>query len=162
MTKNIFFILMFAVSTWFLAVPVQAQDLLSDIEKQNQALAGEKGANLKDADPRLLVAQIIKVLLTVVGITFTAWTFYGGYIIFTSAGEAEKIERAKSIITNGAIGIVVVLASYSIATFFSNMWLKANEDPNEPSSSFWVEPDPDFNKAVDPMGGNTNPVLIPD
>lgn len=159
MKKIIFGIFLFVFGMLLFSNLVWAQDLAGDIQKQNQALAGPQGANLKDADPRLLTAQIIKVLLTTVGIVFTGWTFFGGYLIFTSAGNEEKIEHAKSIITNGVIGILVCLASYSIATFFSNMWLKANVDPNEPSSSSWKDPDPDFNKGKDPFGGNTNPQL---
>ncbi len=134
--------------------PVFAQDLLADIQKQNQALAGEKGANLKEVDPRLLTAQIIKVFLTVVGTMFTAWTFFGGYLIFTSAGDSDKITRAKSIITTGAIGIMVVLSSYGIAKFFTVMWGKSQEDPYQEKADFYVKPDSDFYNK-DPLQQNT-------
>lgn len=134
--------------------PVHAQDLLGDIQRQNQSFAGQQGANLKDADPRLIFAQVIKVLLSIVGVLFTGWTFFGGFLVFTSSGEPEKIERAKSIITNGVIGIILILGSYGIARTFSQFWLKAQKNPFDSFTDFHVTPDTDFYNK-DPLQQNT-------
>ncbi len=128
---------------------VNAQGLLSEIEAQNQVFAGEKGAGLKDADPRILVAQIIKVALSITGTLLVVWTFYGGYLIFTSAGDSDKVDHAKSIITNGAIGLIVVLSSYAIAGFVYNLWANAQKTPGEPQFNFWVDQNQQF-YAPDP------------
>lgn len=131
------------------AAPVFGQSLLGDIEKQNQVFAGEKGAQLQDADPRILVAKVIKILLSITGTVIVLWTFYGGFLIFTSAGDSEKIDHAKSIITNGVIGLILVLASYGIAGFVYNLWANAQRSPSEPKFNFWVDQNQGF-YAPDP------------
>lgn len=128
---------------------VHAQGLLSEIEAQNQVFAGESGAGLKDADPRIVVAQVIKVLLSITGTLIVVWTFYGGFLIFTSAGDSEKIDHAKSIITNGVIGLLLVLASYGIAGFVYNLWANAQKSPGEPQFNFWIDQNQQF-YAPDP------------
>lgn len=155
--KKIF--LVAACLGFLVATPVFAQDLLNDLNKQNQAFSGQKGADLSDADPRIVVAQILKILLSITGITLTAWTFYGGFLIFTSAGDAEKITQAKSVITNGVIGLLFVLSSYSIAWFVYSMWYKAL-NPMDSYIMFWKdEPQPDFYPSGDPYGGTNNKPL---
>lgn len=140
--KKILFIAL--LLSFCLVGSVSAQGLLSDIEAQNQVFAGEKGAQLQDADPRILVAKVIKVLLSVTGTVIVLWTFYGGFLIFTSAGDSEKVDHAKSIITNGVIGLVLVLSSYGIAGFVYNLWANAQKSPGEPKFNFWVDQNQGF------------------
>lgn len=154
--KKIFFLLTLGI---LVATPVFGQDLLSDLQKQNQAFAGERGAGLSDADPRIIVAQILKVLLSVTGVTLTVWTFYGGFLIFTSAGDSDKITQAKSIITNGVIGLMLILASYSIAWFVYGLWYKAL-NPMDSYLIFWKdEPAANFYPSGDPYSGTNNKKL---
>jgi hypothetical protein len=102
------------------------------------------------------VGQIIKVLLGITGTLFTCWVFYGGYLIFSSAGDSEKVEHAKSIIFNGVIGIILVLTSYSITLFVYRMWVKTDKPPYGPEVNIWVNPDTDFYNK-DPLQQNTLP-----
>ncbi|OGH64317.1 MAG: hypothetical protein A2821_04105 [Candidatus Magasanikbacteria bacterium RIFCSPHIGHO2_01_FULL_41_23] len=118
--------------------------LLEQINAQNESFAGESGAGLSAADPRLIVGQLIKVLLAITGTVFTCWTFYGGYLIFSSAGDSEKVEHAKSIILNGVIGIIIVLSSYAITLFIYKMWVKTQEDPKADDFNVYITPDNDY------------------
>ena len=101
---------------------VRGADLFSDINKQNQVFAGEKGANLSSSDPRLVVGQVITVLISVLGTLLTAWTVYGGFLILSSAGDDEKIDQGKGIIKNGVIGLIIILSAYAIANFVYKAW----------------------------------------
>lgn len=158
MKKFLFLITLLGFS---IAVPVHGQTLLDDINQQNQAFAGDKGAQLKDVDPRILTAQVIKTLLTVTGTLLVVWTFYGGFLIFTSAGDTDKIDHAKSIITNCVIGLVIVLSSYSIAGLVYRLWADAQKtpvvgQPNDNPFKFWVDKNTDNFTNGDRMGGNTD------
>ena len=42
---------------------------------------------------------------------------YGGVMFLISAGNSEKVEQAKKIITGAVIGLVIVFASYAIISF---------------------------------------------
>lgn len=63
------------------------------------------------------IGQIIGIALSLVGVVFLVLMVYGGFIWMTAGGESEKIKKAKGIIMNAVIGIVIVLAAYAI-TFF--------------------------------------------
>lgn len=124
---------------------VSGASLTDDINKQNQVFAGEKGANLSNSDPRLVVAQAIKIVVSILGTLLTAWTVYGGFLILTSAGDDEKIATGKSVVTNGVIGLIIILSAYSIASFVFKLW-------TQPTTQMQQDPKPviDTNFYKDP------------
>ena len=61
--------------------------------------------------------NIIKVVLSVIGILFLGLMFYGGLRWMTAHGEAKHVEKAKDIIEAAVIGIVLVMAAYAITYF---------------------------------------------
>lgn len=79
--------------------------------------AGTDVAGLGKADPREIIAGVIKVLLTLVGITFTVLIVYSGYTLLTAAGDEGKVEKAKKTITAAVIGLTITLGAYSLTTF---------------------------------------------
>lgn len=63
------------------------------------------------------VGQIIKVVLSMIGTIFFALTVYAGFLWMTASGNEEQVTKAQSIIKMAIIGLVIVLASYTITTF---------------------------------------------
>lgn len=128
--KKFFLVSVIGLSVFFLGLaPVQATSLSQDMRRQSEAFSGEQGANLSARDPRVIVGELIKVALTLIGIIFVSYTVYGGFLIMTAAGNDERITKARSIITQGTIGVAVVLSSYSIAFLVYRFMLKANDNP---------------------------------
>lgn len=72
------------------------------------------GARLARTDLRTLIANIINVFLGFLGVIGVVIVMYGGFKWMTSGGLPQKIEEAKKIIINGAIGLVIILAAYGI------------------------------------------------
>ena len=68
--------------------------------------------NLKDT-----IARIINVALGFLGILATLLILYGGWVWMMSKGSATEVDRAKKILLNAVIGLMIVLASYAIARF---------------------------------------------
>ncbi len=100
--------------------------LKTKILKQQSALGGEKGAGLGEAkDPRIIVANIIKVALTIVGSIIVVLFIYGGYLIMTAAGAEDQVSKGKDTIKNAVIGLFIVLTAYSITTFVTSSLLDA-------------------------------------
>ena len=84
------------------------------IDQQTRAFAGTGGASFAPpTDPRLIVARIISIALTLIGTLFLGYTVYAGYLILTSAGEEEKVNKGKSTIHINA----KVAGSYSFSSF---------------------------------------------
>ncbi|HRH33140.1 MAG TPA: Ig-like domain-containing protein [bacterium] len=72
---------------------------------------------LGDQDPRLVVAKIIRAALGFLGIIAIGLILYAGFIWMTSGGNDEKISKAKGILKNAAIGLLIILASFGIVAF---------------------------------------------
>jgi len=64
-----------------------------------------------------IIAIVIKAILSLLAIIFIILIILGGFKWMTSAGNATKIDSAKQTISNAVIGLVIVVASYAIATF---------------------------------------------
>ena len=101
--------------------PVLA-DLGSDINNQLQATAGQNGGNLGSGiDPRLVAADIIRQTLTFLGTLMLAYTFWGGWLILSAAGDSEQVGKGKKALTRAVIGLVIILSSYSITLAVANL-----------------------------------------
>lgn len=61
-----------------------------------------------------LISNVLVVLTAVAGIAFALYFLLGGLNWITSGGDKTKIEKAKGMMTNGAIGIIVIAVSYAI------------------------------------------------
>ncbi|MDD5749253.1 MAG: Ig-like domain-containing protein [Patescibacteria group bacterium] len=77
----------------------------------------DAGVNLGTRDIRQTIALIINIFLGFLGVLTTLIILYGGFIWMTSGGSSDKVDKAKRIIINGVIGLVIVLSSYAIARF---------------------------------------------
>ena len=76
-----------------------------------QPEAGLTGAT--DAAEKL-ISNVLVVLTVVAGISFTLYFLLGGLNWITAGGDKGKIDKAKGMMTNGAIGLIVIVVSYSI------------------------------------------------
>ncbi len=67
------------------------------------------------------IGKIIGAVLVFLGVVFLILMIYGGYIWMTARGNEQEVEKAKNIIKNALIGLIVVLAAYSVTrlVFFS-------------------------------------------
>jgi len=68
-------------------------------------------------DIPVLIGQVIKAALGIVGSIALVMFIYGGFTWMTAAGNAEQITKGKNIIVWAAIGLVVIFASYSLVNF---------------------------------------------
>ncbi|MFC1612751.1 hypothetical protein ACFL23_00275 [Patescibacteria group bacterium] len=72
-----------------------------------------------------IIAEIIKYILSFLGIIFLVLTLYGGFLWMTAGGNEEQVTRAKSIITNGIIGVIIIISSYAITYFVLENLIRA-------------------------------------
>ena len=97
------------------AVPlaVGAQDL--DLGINDAANIGLGNSDLKDT-----INNIIKVILSFLGILAVIVILWGGFIWMTAMGDEAKVDKAKTLIIAGIVGIVIILSAYAIAAFVIN------------------------------------------
>lgn len=73
--------------------------------------------DLPEEDPRIVIAGIINVILGFLGILAVIIILLGGFKWMTAGGNEEKVEEAKKLIISGAIGLVIIISAWAIATF---------------------------------------------
>lgn len=77
----------------------------------------EDAIGLGNEDPRIIIASIINVVLGFLGIVAVVIIILGGFKWMTAAGNEDKIDEAKKLITAGIIGLVIIMAAWGIAKF---------------------------------------------
>lgn len=75
---------------------------------------------VSDADPRVVAMNIIRVLLTFLGIIAISIVLYGGWLWMSSNGDSQKIDKAKKTLISAIIGLIIILSSFAIVSFVLN------------------------------------------
>ncbi|MBU0647246.1 MAG: Ig-like domain-containing protein [Patescibacteria group bacterium] len=78
------------------------------------------GTGLGQEDPRIIVAKIIRIVIGFLGIIAVGLVLYAGWLWMTSDGEEDKVEKAKMILRNALIGLIIILSSFAIVSFILN------------------------------------------
>jgi hypothetical protein len=78
---------------------------------------GSVYGNNTTKDIRMVVVDIIKKILGLLGVIALVIILYAGFKWMTSAGNEETITSAKKTLIAGLIGLAIILFSYAIATF---------------------------------------------
>ncbi|MFA6393484.1 MAG: pilin [Patescibacteria group bacterium] len=63
------------------------------------------------------IGMIINIALSLLGVIFLALLIYAGFEWMTARGDEAKVTKAKDIMKNAVIGLVIVLAAYVISYF---------------------------------------------
>lgn len=84
----------------------------------------------------VVIGKIIRIVLSVVGVVLLVIVIYAGFLWMTAGGSPEQIEKAKKWLTNGVIGLVIILFSYSIVTYIINQLLDEGGVFGSPSTYY--------------------------
>lgn len=123
---------------------VQAQSFLNDINRQTESFAGAQGVDAGEAtDPRLIVGRVIRYGLGAMGMVFLGYIVFAGYLFLTAAGNDEQVTRAKKIMQNSVLGVIITLSAYSITAFITR-W---EQDRLSPGRRPFIQTEQDFNSC---------------
>lgn len=128
--KKIILAVFFLTSIFFILYPISyilhpalvlaaPSEVELEAMRQLGAAAGAEGANLSggQTDPRIIVAKVIRAAIGVLGTIFLALALYAGFLWMTAGGEEEKTSKAKKLLSNGVIGLAIILSAYAISYF---------------------------------------------
>lgn len=115
--KKILFVIATIALLATIATPVAHAVGLQNAAGELQKI-GEPAFGVKQATPLPeLVGRYIRIFLGFLGVIFAVLMIYGGYTWMTSYGNEQKVTRAKDLIVDATIGLVIVLAAYAISSF---------------------------------------------
>ncbi len=100
----------------------------SELLQETGAEAGFEVREEGQAQLTAFIGRIINILLSVLGIIFFVLLVWGGFLWMTSAGNDEKVKKAKTLITDAVIGLIIILAAYAISSFVITSLVEATID----------------------------------
>ena len=114
--------LLLKVSAWFATLPVlllpaAALAQLSEAQTDLTTVGTSIGVDATTNTLPELIGNIIAVLLSVLGIIFVVLVVYAGFLYLTAAGDDTKVKKAKTLLTQSVIGLIIIVAAYAIAAF---------------------------------------------
>jgi hypothetical protein len=123
--KNVLIIFLFTAFFLNLAFPVFAQ--LQEL----QHTGWEAGYTVTNKPPETFIAttvgKIIGIALGFLGIILVVLLIYGGFLWMTARGNEEQVKKAKNILENAAIGLVIIILAYSITFFVIDQLVKISK-----------------------------------
>jgi membrane-associated PAP2 superfamily phosphatase len=89
------------------------------------------GEDQNPIDIRYRVVKIINIVVSIIGILLVILMVYAGFLWMTASGNEDQISKAKKIMANAAVGLVIVFLSWSITYFILKRLTAINVgDPN--------------------------------
>jgi hypothetical protein len=109
---------LFVITAMFLIIlPALLVAVTADAASFNAGLEYATNIGLSNRDPRAIAADVINILLGFLGIIAVIIILIGGFKWMTAGGNEDKVAEAKKLISAGVIGLVIIFASWGIATF---------------------------------------------
>ena len=68
-------------------------------------------------DIAFFAGNIIKALLSLLGVIVLIFMVYGGYLWMASGGNEQMVKKSKDILFNTIIGLIIVIAAFAITDF---------------------------------------------
>lgn len=118
MIKNYFLSFLLGL---FLLAPVGAPALaqfggLSDSDANLQTVATEATLSADRTLPEV-IGGFIRVGLSFLGLIFLVLTIYAGFLWMTAGGNDDQVGKAKTLIGQAVVGLIIVISAYAISTF---------------------------------------------
>lgn len=70
-----------------------------------------------ETDPIMTIVKIINYLLTFIGVIFIIIIIYGGFLWITGSANEEQIKKAKKLIKEAILGLVIIILARVIYLF---------------------------------------------
>jgi len=70
------------------------------------------------------VGQIVGLVLSFIGVIFLILMIYAGILWMTASGNEQQVTKAKGLMMNAIIGMIIVFAAYAITSFIGSEVIK--------------------------------------
>lgn len=116
------------VGTFFLFPDISFAQTIVETQAPNDFGVAEVDQNIALSNTNIvtIVLRIIRVLIGLLGIVVLVLFLYAGFMWMTSAGQEERIAKAKKTMINATIGLLIIFSSFMIVQFIINALSEAN------------------------------------
>lgn len=140
-----------SILSLFFVLPVHAQDVLRGLTQAGKE-AYPSGPPTTDITGT--ISSLVTTTIGLIGVVFFLLLLYAGVLYMTSAGDEDKVGKAKKLIADAIIGMVIIFSAYALASFVESV-LKT-----PPQAIPYTPPPTTVQDALGNAGnGNANDVL---
>jgi len=118
--KNFIILAIIIIFPLFIIGSSAQAGLLTNDNVKTMAEMTKTSAGFNDMSLGDLVAQILKTVLSLLGIIFLVIMVFAGYRWMTASGNEEAITNAKGTIKRAIIGLIIIISAYAITAFIFN------------------------------------------
>ncbi|MBT4277337.1 hypothetical protein HOD96_01145 [Candidatus Falkowbacteria bacterium] len=94
---------------------VYADDYGLDATGEKAGFCGDGKTDCdSDVNLSLVIGKIIGALLSFLGVIFFVLIVYGGFMWMTAGGKPEQVDKARKVIVNSTIGLIIILSAYVV------------------------------------------------
>lgn len=97
-------------------VLAQAPSPFTKGTEQIGQIADKAGVN-KSQELPVIIGNIVNVALGFLGTIFLVLMLYAGFLWMTAQGDEGKVKKAREMITQAIIGIIIIAAAFAISNF---------------------------------------------
>lgn len=109
---KIFIIAILCVPT--LAYAANLNDATSVLDSGAKEMGYQTGT---DMNLEVMVGKVIQAFLGLLGVIFLVIVIVAGAMWMTAGGDTKRVQISKDWLTNGVVGLVIVLSAYAISSF---------------------------------------------
>lgn len=114
------------------AVPAHAQPDVGDASRFLEETVEPTG--VARTDVATAAGEVVRILLTVVGIGFFVMMVYAGIRWMTARGEEEAVTKARKAMIAASIGLVIIVSAYGFSVLVTTRLLEGLR-PSEPGGA---------------------------
>ncbi|MDD5291263.1 MAG: hypothetical protein PHZ04_04100 [Patescibacteria group bacterium] len=74
-----------------------------------------------DINTSTVAGGVVRIFLSILGIIFIVLMIYAGYLWMMARGNEEQVNKAKDLIRDAVIGLIIVVAAYAVTYFILYM-----------------------------------------
>ncbi len=99
--------------------------------------AGASAGLANTWDLPTLIGRFISIALGILGLVFVIYVVYAGFLYLTAQGEETNVKKAKKMLSQAVIGLVLIVSAYAITNLVTDALTTVTNDPSadEPAST---------------------------
>ena len=130
---SLFFLFSLSLTLAFIGpgtLPVHAQNVqntISGLDNTAKVIPAFKSQTTKNFNTNFVASyagRVIGIILSFIGVIFLGLMIYGGLMWMMAEGNEQKVGKAKDLITNAIIGLIIVFTAYAITAFLGQKFIQ--------------------------------------
>lgn len=117
MTLNLKYKLIVCLPILMIAFSLLAGPVLALTVSETGLETTAREAELPETDLTVTIGRLIGIAFSLVGVIFFLLLLYGGFLWMTARGNEENVKKARDLLTAAIIGLIIVVAGYTISSF---------------------------------------------